>query len=142
MILLDTNILSEWMRPAPDPVVITWLDRQPEKDLFLPAIAKAEIETGIARLPEGRRKTSLALSAQVILDSFADRCLALDCAATIHYAQALALSKTFGRPMAVEDAQIAAIAVANGLTLATRNTSDFDFLDTLSLLNPWLDEPE
>ena len=137
MILLDTNVLSEWMRPAPAPAVIAWLDRQPDANLFLPVVAQAEIETGIACLPEGRRKASLTLTARVILDAFADRCLALDCNTTIHYARILARSRASGRPISVEDAQIAAIATANGLTLATRNIRDFEFLDGLKLLNPW-----
>ena len=137
MILLDTNVLSEWMRPRPEPAVIAWLDQQPEAALFMPAIAKAEIESGIVMLPEGKRKRSLAVAAQLIFDAFSDRCLPLDCAATAHYAQILLRSKMFGRPVSVEDAQIAAIAVANDLVLTTRNVSDFDFLDNLGLKDPW-----
>jgi predicted nucleic acid-binding protein len=141
MILLDTNVLSEWMRPQPDPIVIRWLDQHPEHGLFLPVIAKAEIESGISILPDGKRKQMLRLSAQLILDTFSNRCLALDCHTTVHYASILTLSKTLGRPISVEDAQIAAIAITNNLTLATRNSTDFDFLDRLSLVNPWLDQP-
>ena len=141
MILLDTNVLSEWMRPQPDPIVIRWLDRQAEHSLFLPVIAKAEIETGISILPDGKHKQSLRLSAQVLLDTFSDRCLVLDCHTTEHFANILTLSRTLGRPISVEDAQIAAIAIANKLTLATRNSIDFDFLDRLSRVNPWLEQP-
>ena len=121
MILLDTNVLSEWMKPYPEPAVIAWLDQQREPMLFMPAIAKLEIESGIAMLPEGKRKRSLAVAAELIFDAFSERCLPLDCAAAAHYAQIILCSKVSGRPVSVEDAQIAAIAVANGLVLATRN---------------------
>lgn len=137
MILLDTNVLSEWMKPHPEPAVIAWLDQQPEPTLFIPAIAKLEIESGIAILPEGKRKRSLAAAAELILNAFSERCLPLDCAAAAYYAQILLRSKVSGHPVSVEDAQIAAIAVANGLVLATQNVSDFDFLDSLELKNPW-----
>lgn len=137
MILLDTNVVSEWMRPAPNTAVLNWLDRQPEHSLFLPAIAKAEIETGLSILPNGKRKRLLIQTAQIVLDAFTQRCLSLDCHTTTHYARILTLSKTKGRPISVEDAQIAAIALSNKLTLATRNSADFDFLDELQQINPW-----
>jgi predicted nucleic acid-binding protein len=141
MILLDTNVLSEWMRPRPDPIVIHWLDQQPEYSLFIPAITKAEIETGISILPDGKRKQLLKLSAQMVLDVFSDRCLALDCDTTAHYAGIMTVSRNLGRPITVEDAQIAAIAITNNLTLATRNITDFDFLSQINLINPWVGPP-
>lgn len=137
MILLDTNVLSELMRPQPNPGVLNWLDQQPEQQLFLPAIAKAEIETGIAILPDGRRKHALTLAATLLLDAFSERCLPLDCNTTTHYANILAHARKRGRPISVEDAQIAAIAITNKLTLATRNSADFAVLDQLPLVNPW-----
>ncbi len=140
MILLDTNVISEWMKPLPDPRVIAWLDDQPARHLFLPSVAKAEIESGIALLPDGKRKTALRRAAEAVFDEFSVRCLPLDCEAAVEYARILSLSKRAGRPISVEDAQIAAIARRNSLKLTTRNVSDFNFLNDLDLINPWLEE--
>jgi len=137
MILLDTNVISEWMKPSPDPRVIAWLDDRPAGHLFLPSVAKAEIESGIALLPDGKRKTSLLRAAEAIFDEFSARCLPLDCETAVEYAKILSFSKRAGRPISVEDAQIAAIARQNSLKLTTRNVSDFDFLNDLDLINPW-----
>lgn len=137
MILLDTNVISEWMRPAPDSRVIAWLDGWPVGQLFVPAIAKAEIEAGIALLPEGKRRAALNQAAEVIFAEFSGRCLPLDCDCAAQYASILAVSRRAGRPMTVEDAQIAAIAYRHGMTLATRNLSDFDCLKDLELIDPW-----
>jgi len=138
MILLDTNIISELMRPKPNSVVIEWLDEQFSRELFLPAIVKAEIEMGIAILDNGKRKQALLQAAELIFVSFTDRCLPFDGETATQYAKIIAFTKEQGRPMSVEDAQIAAIAVQNSALLATRNTSDFDFLEKLDLVNPWL----
>jgi predicted nucleic acid-binding protein len=137
MFLLDTNVVSEWMTRSPDRRVIAWLDAQPAKHLYMPAVAKAEIESGIALLPDGKRKTALQRAAQVVIQAFSSRCLPLDCAATVAYAEIQSQSKIAGRPMSVEDAQIAAIAYEHSLTLVTRNVADFDFLSGLDLLDPW-----
>ena len=137
MILLDTNVVSELMRPTPAPPVVAWFDLQPSSLLFLPAVAKAEIETGIVLLSDGKRRDALKLAADAVFAEFEDRCLALDCVAAPTYAQVLAVSKQMGRPMSLEEAQIAAIALANGFKLATRNQQDFDFLRELVLVDPW-----
>ena len=138
MILLDTNIISELMRPKPNSAVIEWLDEQFSHELFLPAIVKAEIEMGVAILDNGKRKQALFQAAELIFMSFTNRCLPFDGETATHYAKIIAFTKEQGRPMSVEDAQIAAIAVQNSALLATRNTSDFDFLEKLNLVNPWL----
>jgi len=138
MILLDTNIISELMRPKPNVAVIEWLDEQFSDELFLSAIVKAEIEMGIAILDNGKRKQALLQAAELIFTSFTNRCLPFDGETATHYAKIIAFTKKQGRPMSVEDAQIAAIAVQNSALLATRNTSDFDFLENLNLVNPWL----
>lgn len=137
MIVLDTNIISELMRPRPDLAVIAWLDGQHADSLFLPAIVKAEIETGIAILNDGKRKQSLLQAAELIFISFAARCLPFDGKTASHYANIIAFAKKQGRPMSVEDAQIAAIARQHAASLATRNVADFDFLVDLILINPW-----
>ncbi len=138
MILLDTNIISELMRPRPSSVVIEWLDDQFSRELYLPAIVKAEIEMGIAILDNGKRKQGLLQAAELIFTSFTNRCLPFDSETATHYARIIAFTKEQGRPMSVEDAQIAAIAVQHSALLATRNTSDFDFLENLNLVNPWV----
>ena len=138
MILLDTNVISELMRAEPNAAVIEWLDEQFSHKLFLPAIVKAEIEMGIAILDNGKRKQALLQAAELIFMSFTNRCLPFDGETATHYAKIIAFTKEKGRPMSVEDAQIAAIAVQNSALFATRNTSDFDFLEKINLVNPWL----
>ena len=124
------------MRPKPDLVVIEWLDEQFSNDLFLPAIVKAEIE--IAILENGKRKQALLQAAELIFTSFANRCLPFDSETATHYAKIVAFTKAQGRPMIVEDAQIAAIAMQHSALLATRNITDFNSLNNLKLVNPWL----
>ena len=141
MILLDTNVISEWMKTAPDPRVLSWLDSRPAGHFFLPAIAKAEIEAGISLLPDGKRKTALHNAAAEIFQEFSVRCLTFDCDSAAEYARILSLCRSAGRPISVEDAQIAAIAYRNSLTLATRNVSDFECLQDLGLIDPWHSEP-
>ena len=122
MILLDTNVLSECMRPAPAPVVVDWLDAQDPQRVWICAISRAEIELGIALLPEGKRKRGLRQAATTLFTlDFPGRCLSFDASAASAYAQLVAHRTQLGQPISVEDAQIAAIALATGLTLATRN---------------------
>ncbi|MFB1490845.1 MULTISPECIES: type II toxin-antitoxin system VapC family toxin [unclassified Thiocapsa] len=138
MILLDTNVLSEFMRVAPEPVVVTWLDAQPADAVWVCAINRAEIELGIALLPDGQRKQGLSLKAQIMFaKDFAGRCLPFDGAAASHYAQIVATRTRAGSPISVEDAQIAAIALTNRFVLATRNIADFEQIDGLDVHNPW-----
>ncbi len=142
MILLDTNVLSELMRPTPNPVVLAWLDRYDKNNVFISAITEAEILRGIALLPDGKRRTGLAEIAETMFtEDFADCCLPFDSAAARRYAELTAHCHRIGRPISVEDAQIAAIALCHGLALATRNTRDFTAIAGLMLLNPWLIDP-
>ncbi|MCI5166852.1 MAG: type II toxin-antitoxin system VapC family toxin [Candidatus Electrothrix sp. GM3_4] len=137
MILLDTNILSEPMRPSPNKRVISWLDQQIVTDLFICAITKAEIELGIALLPESKKKQSLFAAAQEIFNSFSERCLAFGATEASIYAEIIAATRKKGRTMSVEDALIAAVAVSNDFTLATRNINDFESITALPLINPF-----
>ena len=138
MILLDTNVLSELMRPAPEPRVLEWLDAQPVADVWISAITVGEIKLGIALLPEGQRRHRLTVIADEMLhEDFADSCLSYDSAAAADYARIVADRSRLGRPITVEDAQIAAIARSAGLALATRNTRDFADIEELTLVNPW-----
>ena len=138
MILLDTNVLSEFMRVAPAPVVVAWLDEQPSDQIWTCAINRAEVELGIALLPEGRRKRGLQLKAETMFqEDFAGRCLPFDGSAANHYARIVAARTCIGKPISVEDAQIAAIALTYGLTLATRNGADFQKIEGLEVIDPW-----
>ena len=139
MMLLDTNVLSEFMRPQPAPQVVAWLDAQNPQNLYTSAVSRAEIELSLALMPTGQRQAGLAQAAQGMFDvEFAGRCLPFDEPAASHYAQTVAHRTRMGRSISVEDAQIAAIALANGLALATRNTADFEHIEGLVVVNPWV----
>ena len=138
MILLDTNVLSELMKSAPETGVLEWIDTLPASECYISAITKAEIELGIALLPDGKRKNSLKTAAGLMFDEFLDRCLSFNSTAASKYADIVADRTRIGRPISVEDAQIAAIAVTHEMLLATRNSSDFECIDGLTILNPWL----
>ena len=139
MYLLDTNILSELMKPEPEATVLRWTDQQDEQSLFYSAITRAEILWGIEQLPVGKRKNNLLLAAQDILGFFEGRCINYSCAAADTYVDIAMCSKQAGRPMSREDMMIAAITLEQQMTLSTRNVKDFDFLPKLKLYNPWQD---
>jgi len=140
VILLDTNVLSELMRPIPDPNVVRWLDAWPEWEVWISAVTIAEIRLGISILPAGKRKDLLLdLAEQMFHEDFPDRCLPFDCEAAGEYALIVSERNRHGHPISVEDAQIAAIAGTAGLTLATRNTKDFSDITGLELVDPWVD---
>ena len=137
MIVLDTNVVSETMRPRPATAVLAWLDRQQTDQLWLTAVNVAELMFGVARLPQGARQLQLADAIAAMLDEdFAGRVLSFDADAAAAYAELAARREQAGRPIAMADAQIAAICLRHGATLATRNAKDFDGLG-LSLVNPW-----
>ena len=136
--LLDTNVISELMRPKPDENVVTWLDRQNDENVWICSVTQAEILVGLALMPEGKRKQGLMDVAATMFDEdFANRCLAFNSEAAIHYANIISARTRQGKPISIEDAQIAAIARANGLSIATRNVTDFASIDGLLVLNPW-----
>jgi predicted nucleic acid-binding protein len=137
MILLDTNVVSEPLRTAPEPRVVEWLDAQPLETLFLSVITVAELRYGVARLPSGRRRSALRerLETQV-LPVFAGRVLAFDFAATEAYAKLMAKAQAAGQSISMADGLIAAIAQANGMTVATRDTAAFCAAG-VSVINPW-----
>ncbi len=140
MILLDTNVLSELMRPKPNFKVVQWLDSYPENELWISSVTVAEIRLGLSLLPQGKRKDMLlGLAEQTFQEDFFERCLPFDCDAAAYYARIVAKRRQDGRPISVEDAQIAAIALTGGLTLATRNVSDFSGIQNVDLVNPWTD---
>lgn len=136
MIVADTNVLSELMRPAPEPAVVTWSRDQDPRELFTTAVTVAEIRYGIRRLPPGRRREELATAGDDVFAAFADRILAFDADAAAHYASIVSARETAGHPIDGFDAQIAAICRAGHAVLATRNVKDF--ADTgVDLVDPW-----
>jgi predicted nucleic acid-binding protein len=136
--LLDTNVLSEFMRAEPAEAVMAWLEAQASSAIWVCAINRAEIELGMALLPQGKRRQRLEEAADAMFEKdFAGRCLPFDDVAAKWYAQICAKRSMAGRPVSVEDAQIAAIALANGLAVATRNEKDFSGIDGLVVVNPW-----
>ena len=137
MILLDTNVLSEFMRPAPNGRVRDWLNQHPASTLFISSISRAEISYGIELLPDGKRKTVFTKAASDIFYLFADRSLPFGDLASNEYGKIMASRRQRGRPIDTIDAQIAAIALAHNLALATRNTRDFADIPKLELINPW-----
>ncbi|MFV0526646.1 MAG: type II toxin-antitoxin system VapC family toxin [Acidimicrobiales bacterium] len=141
MIVLDTNVISELMRPAPSLVVIDWVDQQIATDLHLASTTVAELLYGIARLPVGSRRSNLADQVEVMITTdFQQRVLPFDLTAAPHYADIAAARATAGRPIGAADAQIAATCRSHGATLATRSTKDFD--DTgITIINPWKHTP-
>lgn len=122
ILLLDTNVVSELMRPEPAPVVRTWMARFPAAALHVSTISAAEILAGIARLPDGRRKEALAEQAEAMFAAeFAGRVLGFGLEAAPAYAAITAARERAGRPIAVQDAMIAAIAHVHDATVVTRD---------------------
>ena len=138
--LIDTNVLSELMRPAPAPQVMDWFAAQAPSQLHTSVITYAEILAGIALLPVGKRSEVMAQAArQIFEEDFAGRCLDFGGLAVGRYAMVRAQRQLAGRPIDTADAQIAAIALAAKLKLVTRNTKDFVGIEGLKLQNPWQD---
>lgn len=136
--LLDTNVLSELMRPQPDARVLAWFERQQGAVFAVSVITRAEILLGIALLPAGRRRDDLANAAErMFQEDFGGRCLPFDERAADEYAAVVAARTRSGQPVSTEDAQIAAIALTHDLLLLTRNTRDFARIAGLDLINPW-----
>ena len=129
MILLDTNVVSEPLRPAPDTKVVEWIDAQPLETLFLSALTVAELRAGVALLPAGKRRSGL-------LQNLEKRVLPFDLACTQPYAELMTRVRAAGLAIATGDGYIAAIAAANGLTVATRDTGPFKAAGA-AVINPW-----
>jgi len=136
--LLDTNVLSELMRERPAADVLDWFVRNARATLYTSVITQAEILTGIALIPAGKRRTALAEAAEAMFEQdFSGRCLPFDAVAAKSHALVVAQRTRLGQPISTEDAHIAAIAVANALTIVARHTKDFDQIDELAVVNPW-----
>ncbi len=138
-IVLDTSVVSELMRAAPDVHVEGWVRKVPPAMVYTTSVTLAEVRFGIARLPTGRRRDLLGDAADDVFTTFADRVLPFDAAAAGHYAHVVVEREHAGAPIGGFDAQIAAICRSRRSALATRNADDFSRLG-LSLIDPWLTE--
>jgi predicted nucleic acid-binding protein len=137
VILLDTNVVSELMKPYPNPAVSAFIGRQFISELFVPSLAVAEIRFGLARLPVGHRRDDLTQAFAAFLEAgFQSRILPFDEHCVAGYAKARSLREQAGRPIQVLDALIGGMALTHGAILATRNLTDFDSYG-LTLVNPW-----
>ena len=136
MILLDTNVISEAMKPAPERAVRDWLDAQAAETLFLSSVTIAELSFGIAALPKGRRKDNLIAGLEGLRALFAARILPFDTAAAQRYGELAAKARIAGRGFPTPDGYIAAIAATQGFSVATRDSSAFAAAG-LQVINPW-----
>jgi toxin FitB len=136
-IILDTNVVSEPRRPAPDPRVRSWFEAQDVDRLYLTTTVIGELAVGIERLPSGRRRGDFRRWLdRLISEDFAGRILVFDVAAALIYGKLVAVALARGRPPTVGDAQIAAVAQRDGMAVASRDIRGFDSLD-VSIIDPW-----
>ena len=137
MIILDTNVLSEFMRAVPNPTVMDWIEQQVSSEVFVTTITQAEIYYGLALLPMGKRRSDMERAVQQMFEQdFLERILTFDNVAALEYAKLASLRRQIGKPIAQADAQIAAIALSKNAVLATRNIADFCDCQ-ITLVNPW-----
>jgi len=136
MILLDTNVISEAIKPAPNPTVRRWLDDQVAETLFISSVTVAELLFGVGALPPGARKDQLAALVDGALALFADRVLPFDTTAARHYAGLAVRARAAGRGFPAPDGYIAAVAAAHGFAVASRDASAFA-AGGLRVIDPW-----
>ena len=136
MIVLDTNVVSEAMKPEPHPAVRAWLNAQAAPTLYLSSVTLAELLFGIAALPEGKRKDMLAQALDGLLRLFRDRVLPFDTNAARHYAELAVMARSGGRGFPTPDGYIAAIAASRGFVVASRDTAPFQAAG-VPVINPW-----
>ena len=136
MILLDTNVVSEAMKPEPNPTVRDWLDAQAAETLFLSSVTIAELMFGIGALPEGKRKDNLAAVLEGLLGMFDARILSFDTETARRYADVAVKARAAGKGFPTPDGYIAAIAAAHGFDVASRDTSAF-IAAGLTVIDPW-----
>ena len=137
MIVLDTNVISEPLKPRTDTVAVAWLDNQPKETLYLCAPVLMEVLLGITLLPDGKRKRGMTTAVQALLASFfADRFLAFEREAAVVYASLASRASAKGNSISVADCQIAAIAAVHGFAVATRDMAPFRAVG-VPVVNPW-----
>lgn len=140
MIVVDTNVASELMRPAPSPVVAAWVRSRNPTDLYTTSITLAEIRFGIERLPAGYRKDQLSATAAEVFVAFADHVLPFDAEAAAEYAVMVSRRERAGAPIDGFDAQISSICRTRRAALATRNIRDFENTG-IDVIDPWKGTP-
>jgi toxin FitB len=137
MIILDTNVLSELMRPHPASRVVAWVGKQPSTELFTTSITEAEVFYGIELLTRGKRREGLLAAAEAMFaEDFAGRIFGFESTAARVFSKIAAHRRALGRPISHADAQIAAIVQVRGAKLATRNLTDFEDCG-LDVVDPW-----
>lgn len=137
MIIADTNVVSEFMKDAPAPGVLGWAESIDPRDLTICVVTVEEIERGLGRLPERRRRRELEQRWRQLIDGFAETIAVYDLPAARQTAGVLVSAGKSGRPISLADAQIAGICLAGGHDLATRNVSDFSNATGLTIINPF-----
>ncbi len=138
MIILDTNVLSEVLKPSPFEAVLNWLAAQEPANMFTTAVTQAEILYGVELLPQGKRRARLSVAIQrIFAEEFESRILPFDEDAAPSFARIVAIRAAAGRPISQFDAMIAAMTHSHRAFLATRNTSDFEQCG-IQLINPWM----
>ncbi|OCW57529.1 type II toxin-antitoxin system VapC family toxin [Hoeflea olei] len=139
--ILDTNVISEIMRPVPDPRVVAWFGETAGEQRYVTAITEAELLFGIALMPAGKRRDdSAAAIARVLGVEMGSPALPFESGDAPFFAGVMSTRQRAGRPVSVVDAQIAAIALRRGLPVVTRNTRDFEGCG-VTLINPWKSQP-
>ena len=136
MIVLDTNVVSEAMKPEPHPAVLAWLNDQAAETLYLSSVTLAELMFGIAALPLGKRKEMLAEALDGLMGLFRDRILSFDADAARHYAELAVTARACGRGFPTPDGYIASIAVSRGFIVASRDTAPYEAAG-VTVINPW-----
>lgn len=136
MIVLDTNVISEAMKPEPHPKVTAWLNAQSAETLYLSSVTLAELLFGIAMLPSGKRKDMLTEALDGLMALFTGRVLSFDHAAAMQYAQLASTARAAGKGFPVPDGYIAAIAVSQGFKVVSRDMSAFAAAN-IDVINPW-----
>ncbi len=136
MIVLDTNVVSEAMKPEPNPAVRAWLNDQVAETLYLTSVTLAELLFGIGALPPGKRKDMLAQALEGLLGFFAGRVLPFDTDAARHYAEFAVAARTAGKGLPTPDGYIAAIAASRAFIVASRDTAPF-VAAHVQVINPW-----
>ena len=136
MIILDTNVVSEPLKPKPDAAVLTWLDRQSPETLYLTTITLAELQAGIEILPAGKRRKALRETTTELAVQFEGRVLSFDQESAHAFGRVFADTQAAGNPIHFGDCSIAAITVSRGFALATRNVRDYKGAG-IELINPW-----
>ena len=136
MIVLDTNVVSEAMKPQPHPIVRAWLNAQAAETLYLSSVTLAELLFGISTLPNGKHKNMLSEALDGLMGLFENRVLSFDFAAACRYAELAVTARTAGRGFPVPDGYIAAIAASHGFKIASRDMAPFEAVG-IDVINPW-----